>query len=172
MSRADRWREDGMRFVDGHLGKSDEQQACGKLVADKGGYEPEQGTSSERTVTRVDRSGEAYPTSGLSSYGSVAIFKDGALKLPDAGACRVQPDEPLPRARVDSLLIGAGILHDENCEGSSTKSYVDPVLRRGGYDYGHFWQQLLESGLISLFRGLLRAAVNFYSTETQPRSLQ
>ena len=162
VSRADRWLEDGIcslnelgggglsydatsvseaqrqsvqrmraqyRFVDGHLDRLDGQQAWRELVADKGGYEPE--------------------SSGLFSCGSVASFRDGAVKLPAAGAGKVRLDEHLPSALAGSLLSGSGILHGERCEGSSIKPYVDPVLRRGGYDYGRFLQQLLDSGIIA-----------------------
>ena len=117
------------RFVDGHLDKLDEQQAWRELVGDKGGYEPE--------------------ASGLFSCGSVASFRDGAVKLPTAGAGKVQLHEHLPRALADSLLTSEGILHGENCEGSFTKPYVDPVLRKRGYDYGRFLQQLLDAGIIT-----------------------
>ena len=71
------------------------------------------------------------------------------MKLPADGAGKVRLHEHLPRALSESLLSGSGILHGEICEGSSTKPYVDPVLRRGGYDYGRFLQQLLDSGIIA-----------------------
>ena len=102
------------RFVDAHLDRLDEQQAWRELVGDKGGYDPE--------------------ASGLFSCGNVASFKDGAVKLPEDGAGKVRLEKHLPSALSESLCSGAGILRSERCEDSSCKPYVDPVLRKGGYD--------------------------------------
>ena len=160
---ADRWLQDGIMALNDMGGRgsrftaarpSEAQAASVRRLRPHYQYvyrkmqhlEPEQAWR-ELAHVKAGYTAEVSPAVGT---GRVASFRDGAVKLPRGGAGHVALTAHLPAVWSEALETGAGILRDEPYEVCEGTPAVDPVLRRGGYDYGRFLGELLDAGIIDI----------------------
>ena len=91
-------------------------------------------------------SGYAPAPAGVCSTGSVASFRDGAVKLPSGGSGLVSLATQLPAPWASRLESGAGILRASAPASIRCTPAVDPVLKGGGYDYGRVCKHCMRQG--------------------------
>ena len=93
-----------------------------------------------------------YGSSEGISCGNSVMYQKGALKLPVGGAGRHDLIDFLPEPWSTSMIDGTGILLNVGSVPSTPFTdigcVVDPVLRRKGYDYGHFIGCLSDAAVI------------------------
>ena len=96
------------------------------------------------------RTGYPPEPSGATGSGRVANFRAGAVKLPRHGAGKVALVSHLPPRGAAAIETGTEIVRPPQANACRVVPAIDPVLRRGGYEYGKFLADLLDAGIIDI----------------------
>lgn len=106
--------------------------------------------SSSRSWATLQGAEAGYAPDALAD-GTAATSRRGAVSLPNLAAGQVRLLDALPGEQQDMLMSGRGLLREADAAAEALEELggalaLDPVLRKGGAEYGLFMEELHDKG--------------------------